>query len=34
VPDQTAIKELRKLVGLKIIQSKGKGRDVHYILSR
>lgn len=34
IPDQTAIKELRKLVELKIIQPKGKGRDVHYILSR
>lgn len=34
VLDRAAVKELQRLVKLKIIQSKGKGRDVHYILSR
>ena len=34
VPDRTAIKELQKLVELKIIQSKGEGRGVHYVLNR
>jgi len=34
VLDRTAVRELQKLVELKIIQSEGEGRGVHYILSR
>ncbi|OGP55048.1 MAG: hypothetical protein A2Y65_04150 [Deltaproteobacteria bacterium RBG_13_52_11] len=32
ISDRAALKEIRKLVDLKVIKSKGKGRSLHYIL--
>jgi len=34
VLDQAAVKELQRLVKLKIIQSKGEGRGIHYVSNR
>ena len=33
ISDRAALKEIRKLVDLKVIKSEGKGRSLQYILT-